>query len=314
MHIPDNFLSTPVWASLDAVAIPAVAIVSRQAHRATDSNRLPLLGVMGAFVFAAQMINFPVGLGTSGHLVGGTLLACLLGPWAAALVVTAILIVQALIFQDGGVLALGANIINMALLGVLAGYLPARSLSGTRWGSFGTFLGGTCSVLVSGVLALSELLLSGIRMPSTLIGVSLALFAVNAVLEGAITVSVLRAIGKLNPAFKGAAVHETPVPVAVKPVLPRLVSWVGLASVIFVAVGIWMASRLPDGLEHLAQKLGLSFEAQRVFRSPLSDYQIAALGGNWLSRAGAGLAGLVIIYIVCALGGHLIARGRRSYS
>lgn len=77
MHIPDNFLSTPVWASLDAVAIPAVAIVSRQAHRASDSNRLPLLGVMGAFVFAAQMINFPVGLGTSGHLVGGTLLACL---------------------------------------------------------------------------------------------------------------------------------------------------------------------------------------------------------------------------------------------
>jgi cobalt/nickel transport system permease protein len=126
MHIPDNFLSTPVWATLDAVAIPAVAIMSRKAHRSTDSNRLPLLGVMGAFVFAAQMINFPVGLGTSGHLVGSTLLACLLGPWAAALVVTAILIVQALIFQDGGVLALGANIINMALMGVLVGYLPAR--------------------------------------------------------------------------------------------------------------------------------------------------------------------------------------------
>src|SRR4051794_18938569 len=177
---------------MDAAAIPAVGYAVRAAQRRFEEAKAPLLGVMGAFVFAAQMINFPVGLGTSGHLVGGTLLACLLGPWAAALVVTAILIVQALIFQDGGVLALGANIINMALLGVVAGYLPARWLLGSRWKSFGIFLGGICSVLVSGVLALSELLVSGIRMPSTLIAVSLALFAVNAVLEGAITLSVLR--------------------------------------------------------------------------------------------------------------------------
>src|SRR5690348_15348739 len=106
MHIPDNFLSTPVWATLDGIAVPAVALVSRNAQRATDANRLPLLGVMGAFVFAAQMINFPVGLGTSGHLIGGALLACVLGPWAASLVITAILIIQALVFQDGGVLAL----------------------------------------------------------------------------------------------------------------------------------------------------------------------------------------------------------------
>src|SRR5579875_1226835 len=162
MHIPDNFLSTPVWATLDAVAAPAVALVSRQAQKATDTNRLPLLGVMGAFVFAAQMINFPVGIGTSGHLVGGTLLACLLGPWAAALVVTAILVVQALVFQDGGVLALGANVLNMALIGVLAGYLPARFFFRSKWKSYGIFVGGTCSVLASGILALAELLLSGI--------------------------------------------------------------------------------------------------------------------------------------------------------
>lgn len=314
MHIPDNFLSTPVWASLDAVAIPAVALVSRQAHRTTDTNRLPLLGVMGAFVFAAQMINFPVGLGTSGHLVGGTLLACLLGPWAAALVVTAILLVQALIFQDGGVLALGANIINMALLGVFAGYLPARWFFRTRWKSYGVFLGGTCSVLVSGVLALAELLLSGIRMPSTLIAVSLALFGVNALLEGAITVSVLRAIERLNPALTHGASDGTHVPGRLKPLLPRLVSAVALASVMLAAVGIWVASRLPDGLEHLAQKLGLPFGVQGVLRSPLSGYEIAALGGDWFSRASAGLLGLVFIYVVCALGGHLLARGRRSYS
>ena len=185
MHIPDNFLSTPVWACLDAVAIPAVAIVSRQAHRATDSNRLPLLGVMGAFVFAAQMINFPVGLGTSGHLVGGTLLAC---PFRT---------VGGSTGGNGDPDCSSAHLPRWRSSGTRSEYhqhgaaggarriLPARSFSGTRWSSFGTFLGGTCSVLVSGVLALSELLLSGIRMPSTLIGVSLALFAVNAVLEGA---------------------------------------------------------------------------------------------------------------------------------
>src|SRR6185437_7169394 len=113
MHIPDNFLSPPVWATLDAIAIPAVTYVSRQAQKSTDTNRLALLGVMGAFVFAAQMINFPVGLGTSGHLVGAALLAYTLGPAAAGVVLTAILAVQALVFQDGGILSLGPNVINM---------------------------------------------------------------------------------------------------------------------------------------------------------------------------------------------------------
>src|SRR6202167_6508058 len=107
MHIPDNFLSPPVWATLDAVAIPAVGLMVRQAGRQLNDTRIPLLGVMGAFVFAAQMINFPVGIGTSGHLVGGALLAFMLGPAAASIVMTALLATQALIFQDGGLLALG---------------------------------------------------------------------------------------------------------------------------------------------------------------------------------------------------------------
>ncbi len=91
-----------------------------------EDRKIPLLGVMGAFVFAAQMINFPVGPGTSGHLVGGALLTIALGPAAASIVMTAILAIQALVFQDGGILALGANIFNMAIAGVLAAYLPYR--------------------------------------------------------------------------------------------------------------------------------------------------------------------------------------------
>src|SRR3954454_20223229 len=98
---------------MDLAAMPVVGLVVRKAQRGFDEARVPLLGVMGAFVFAAQIINFPVGVGTSGHLVGAALLGITLGPASASLVMTAILVVQAFVFQDGGVLALGANIMNM---------------------------------------------------------------------------------------------------------------------------------------------------------------------------------------------------------
>ena len=104
MHIPDGFLSVPVLGIMDAVAFPSIAYLARRARqREFDHHRIPLMGVMGAFVFAAQMINFPVGNGTSGHLVGGALLAFTLGPASAAVVLTAILATQALVFQDGGI-------------------------------------------------------------------------------------------------------------------------------------------------------------------------------------------------------------------
>ena len=308
MHIPDNFLSTPVWATLDAIAMPAVALVSRRARAGTDTSKLPLLGVMGAFVFAAQMINFPVGAGTSGHLVGGTLLACLLGPEAAALVVTSILIVQALVFQDGGVLALGANIFNMALCGVLAGYLPFAWLRRTKWKYHAVFLGGLCSVFVSGLLALAELTLSGIRMPPALLMISGLLFLVNAVLEGAITTVVVRSIERMNPALAGDApeAHRRPV--------RSFTGAVALASLVLTSFGILIASTAPDGLEQLGMKLGLHWNNSPVLDSPLANYQIQALGASWLSKAAAGLLGLAAIYTVCVLGGHVLARARRTYT
>src|SRR6266481_1574572 len=136
MHIPDGSLNLCVWAAMDAVAIPAVAAVAMRAQRNFQDNRVPLMGVMGAFIFAAQMINFPVGNGTSGHLVGGALLAFTIGPATASIVLTAILAIQAFVFQDGGVLALGANIFNMALAGVAAGYLPWALLRGRHAGVF----------------------------------------------------------------------------------------------------------------------------------------------------------------------------------
>ena len=124
MHIPDNFLSPPVWATLDAVAIPAVGFMVRQAGRELDDARIPLLGVMGAFVFAAQMINFPGGHRDQRPSGGRSVAGVHAGPGAGRLVMTAIIAIQAFVFQDGGVLALGANVFNMAIVGVLAGYWP----------------------------------------------------------------------------------------------------------------------------------------------------------------------------------------------
>ena len=200
MHIPDGFLSPAVWAPLDMAALPAVGWVARRAQKDTDERSIPLMGVMGAFVFAAQMINFPVGLGTSGHLVGGALLSIVLGPAAASVVLTAILVIQAFVFQDGGIMALGPNVFNMAIVGVLAGYLPYRLL-GSRWKSGAIFLAGTTSVMASALLALSQLLLSGVRMPGHLLWASLGLFLASGLIEGAITIAAVRAIGRLNPAW-----------------------------------------------------------------------------------------------------------------
>jgi cobalt/nickel transport system permease protein len=296
MHIPDGFLSPPVWGAFDLLSAPAVGIMARRSQRETDDRKIPLLGVMGAFVFAAQMINFPIGIGTSGHLVGGALLAILLGPSAAAMVMTAILVIQAFVFQDGGILAVGANVFNMAIVGVLAGYLPYR-LWGAKWRSGAIFAGGFLSVLISGCLALSELLASGVPMPRRMLLVSIGLFLVSAVIEAAITLAVVRAIERLNPAWV-YPIKARRAPAAGS----RTLGVVAIAAVVLVVAGILIASTAPEVIEKLA------VASPQWMHSPLADYQVAGIESPWLKRALAGLAGLGLIYGACALGGRWMKR------
>ena len=229
MHIPDGFLSPPVWATLDVAAGTGVAITSRRAQ--SELSKIPLLGVMGAFVFGAQMINFPLAAGTSAHLVGGALMTVALGPWAASLVMTAVLILQALIFQDGGILALGANIVNMAILGILAAHLCCK----ISRGPLAIFFAGLTSVLVSAAAALTELHISDVIIPRPLLTGSAALFVVMGVIEGAITVVALRSISALG-------VTQQPQQ---KPLNTFL--WAGAA--VLIMAGIAFASTAPDVLE-----------------------------------------------------------------
>lgn len=302
MHIPDGFLSTPVWLTMDAVSVPAVLYLGRKAQNETAESKVPLLGVMGAFVFAAQMINFPVAMGASGHLVGGALLVATLGPGAAAIVMTAILALQALVFQDGGILALGANIFNMAIVGVLVAWLPYR-LAGSRGRrGLGILLGAFLSVFVAACLALAELALSGVRMPAGVTSVALGVFALTAVLEGVITLAVVRALERMNPGWiqRPAANGRTALSV------------LAAGAILMVTVGVLFASADPDGLERFAEQVGIADSARTLLTAPLADYQAALLDSAWLRESVAGAVGLVLILLVCLVIGRAVLRGRSA--
>jgi len=128
MHIPDGFINIPTSAGFGAAAAGGVWYSLRRATRFLDDRRVPLAGLVAAFVFAAQMVNFPVAAGTTGHFLGGVLAAVLVGPWLGALALTVVLVVQGVFFADGGLTALGLNVFNMAIVGTLGGYLLYRGV------------------------------------------------------------------------------------------------------------------------------------------------------------------------------------------
>lgn len=166
MHIPDGYLSLPVSLVTGVIAIALIALSLNRVQSEYKERTVPLMGVSAAFIFATQMVNFPIIGGTSGHLLGGTLAGILLGPWAGSLVMSVVFIVQAVMFQDGGLTALGANITNMGLIGTFGGYYfyrSIRSLVGrnTWFGmSVGTAIASWTSVVLAAALCAVMLALS----------------------------------------------------------------------------------------------------------------------------------------------------------
>jgi len=166
MHIPDGFLSTPVAAAGCVAAVGSVAYAVKATNKKMGEKQIPLMGVLAAFIFAAQMLNFPIAGGTSGHFLGAALAAILLGPWAGVLMMTCVLVVQCLIFQDGGLLALGANIFNMGVVGSFFSYYlyqgVARLFGGSRRAKLvGGGLVAWFSVVLAAVACAIELWVSG---------------------------------------------------------------------------------------------------------------------------------------------------------
>ena len=201
MHVPDGFLDTPTSVATGVVAAAAVGVSLRGARRELDDRTAPLAGLVAAFVFAAQLINFPVGAGTSGHLLGGTLAAVLVGPFTATLCITVVLVVQALLFADGGLTALGTNITLMGVVGVWVGYaafrlvlaaLPRRTASVTVAAAIGAFLS-----VPAAALAFAGLFAIGGTAPVELSTLAAAMVGVHAFIgigEAIITAVVVTAV------------------------------------------------------------------------------------------------------------------------
>jgi cobalt/nickel transport system permease protein len=183
---------------------------------------------------------------------------------------------------------------------LLAGYMPYQIWGGGRWRRPAIFLGAMLSVMVSALLALSELLVSGVAMPATALRVSIGLFMIYGLLEGAITVAVLGALESMNVGF--LRVPEASVSHRLK--------WVGLAAILLATFGALIASAYPDGIQRLTSEIGLGSHGRLRISTPLANYEAAFFKSGWLRKAAAGLAGVAVIYSVCALGGRILGRQR----
>ena len=208
MHIPDGFLDAKTWATLGAVSAAAVGTAAVYARRSLEDRDIPLMGVMSAFIFAAQMLNFPVAGGTSGHFLGGALAAILLGPARGFLVMTAILIVQAFLFGDGGVTALGANVFNMGVIGAVGAYLiyrAARRILGGGAIGVPAFIAAWASVVLAALACSLELAASGTVPLGTVIPAMVGIHAIIGVGEGLITVGALALVRRARPELLGVS-------------------------------------------------------------------------------------------------------------
>jgi len=311
MHIPDGFLSLAVSVTLWIVSIILVGIALWQAEKELGPTQAPLMGVLAAVIFAGQMLNFQVAGGTSGHLVGAALATILLGPWSAILVMTAVVATQALIFQDGGLLALGANIFNMGIVGVAVSYavywIVLKLARGRAWGVFVSAVAAAwLSIVVASLACAIQLSLSGtspadISIPAMggihmLIGLGEALITVGAV------------------AFVYAARRDLLHLGKAEPVGGRVVLAGGLVIAVLLTLLSPLASAYPDGLEWVAETTQPAFieQAADAPYNIIPDYVFPGIPNEALATVVAGIIGVVIVFGVSAVLAY-VRRNRRIH-
>jgi len=293
MHIPDGFLDLPTALATGAMASAGVGVALWQAKRTLPARRVPLLGVTAAFVFAAQMLNFPVAAGTSGHLVGGVLAAALLGPSAAVIVMTCVLVLQCFLFQDGGASALGANIFNMAIVGGAGGYAiyasTRRFAGGLRGVVFGAAFAGWCSTVLAAVCCAGELALSGRVAWRVVFPAMAGVHMLIGLGEGIITALIVVAVARARPELVDVRAEIT---------RPGQVLALGLIAALGLALFVSpFACEWPDGLEKVAAKLGFEhFVSEKpMMPSPLPEYGLPGVKGAWVTPL-VGMAGTLMAF------------------
>jgi cobalt/nickel transport system permease protein len=327
MHAPDGFFA-PWLAILGWLITLATIALAIRNTRQLGEKQVPMMGIMAAAIFAGQMLNFTIPGGTSGHLLGGALAAILLGPWAGVLVMTAVIAVQALLFQDGGLVVMGLNVINMGIVTGFVGYFVyswlKRALNATKTGNIvAGFVAAWTSVVVTSIAASLELALSGTSPLAIALPAMLGVHVMIGVGEGILTVAALSFItvtrpdlitGEYAPGKRTAGV-----------VLVGLLVALGLT--LFAP----LASPYSDGLERVAevlsdpaairtegqQPVGIAipdqpqFDASRVRDAPfkiLPDYTIPGLGDSPVSTILAGVVGVLVMFGI----GYGLAVARRG--
>ncbi len=290
LHIPDGFLSTLVAAVCWLVILAVLAYALRAAQRTLDERLIPLAGIMGAFIFAAQMINFPVAGGTSGHFIGAALAFIVLGPWLGLLTMTAVIALQALLFQDGGLVVMGANILVMGVVPGFIGYQIYR-LGVGRSRTVQVPVTGSAAWLSIMAAALVTTLLLAFSATTSLrvaLPIMLGVHALIGIGEVLITLAALAFIARTRPSLlqKGQENGRG--------------SWaiIGLIIAILVVLIAPFASGHPDGLEWVAGLTGFGDAAQEAPFQLLPDYTIPFLGETALSTILAGLVGALLVAVV----------------
>jgi cobalt/nickel transport system permease protein len=311
MHIPDGFLDGKTAAATALLSATGVGLALRQVRQRLPARRVPLLGLAAAFLFAAQMVNFPVPGGTSGHLMGGVLVAALLGPSAAIVVLTTVLIVQCFLFADGGVLALGANVLNMAIVGAGGGYAIYRAvckaLPGTRGQVAAVAFAGWCSTVLAAVCCAGQLAWSGTFAWPAVFAAMTSVHMLIGIGEGLISALVLLAIQRVRPEL-GNELNGDAAPRRWNELVGYgLLASLGIA--VFVAP---FACPWPDGLERVAARLGFEHQAmQPLLPAPAAGYQVP--GVHWAAGATAlaGAAGAVVVFGLALLLARTLVRERK---
>lgn len=312
MHIPDGFLDAKTALATATLSTGGLAYALRQVRAELPPRKVPLLGLSAAFLFAAQMVNFPVVGGTSGHLVGAALVAALLGPSAAVVVLSTVLIVQCLLFADGGILALGANIFNMGLVATLFGYAVyeacRRLVGGTRGRIAAMGFAGWCSAVGASVSCAGQLAWSGTIPWAVALPAMAGVHMLIGVGEGLISALVLLAVSRTRPDLLEGAFNPAPQARMRGFVVLGLIASLGVA--LFVAP---FACPWPDGLESVAAKLGFgSRAAAPLVASPLHDYRIPGLSSPALATAAAGAVGTLAAFFLALAFSRLVVRAREE--